>query len=335
VFWRPVQDADLRTCLDIEPRHLGHELVGCERALAAWHWLLRSPAFNSAIIEADPPFEGHRTLAFGAAVFVSSAFVDAELENPRPGINARIIASISEGKPVVLDEQQLRNGNAYDGLDIVCLVGAYRPGISQDLAIEVLTTLASSFVEAHSGYRNRRILGEAIGNLEVSHFIAAGVWRRVKSFDDLPETGEVRWGKSRALFVMTRKEAYAVPISNTIHLFQYRRPLLGLRESDQRFLQVAFAGLTDEELAARLNVHVGSVKKHWLDIYDRMIKALPELFSDCLGSGDARTRGKQKRHRVLAYVRDHPEELRPFEYSRETRRNPLHRGGIADDALVD
>jgi hypothetical protein len=38
----------------------------------------------------------------------------------------------------------------------------------------------------------------------------------------------------------------------------------------------------------------------------------PEL---CPPDGDG-TRGIQKRQRILTYVRNHPEELRPFDFSR-------------------
>jgi hypothetical protein len=36
---------------------------------------------------------------------------------------------------------------------------------------------------------------------------------------------------------------------------------------------------------------------------------MPKLIEDMLGET---TRGRQKRHRILDYVRTHPEELRPF-----------------------
>jgi hypothetical protein len=43
---------------------------------------------------------------------------------------------------------------------------------------------------------------------------------------------------------------------------------------------------------------------------------MPDLVRDAV---DHEGRGAQKRHRVLAYVRSHPEELRPFDWA---TRNP-------------
>jgi DNA-binding NarL/FixJ family response regulator len=44
-------------------------------------------------------------------------------------------------------------------------------------------------------------------------------------------------------------------------------------------LQAAFSGLTDKELVQRLNVQLGTVKKHWLDIHDRTAKAPRRIVS--------------------------------------------------------
>lgn len=300
MLWRRMHAADLEACMAIEPRHLGADLVGADEARSAWSWLLRNSAFNSALIEADPASDDGGILGFGASVFTSRDFVDAELANPRPGLNGRVMASIVEGNPVVLNYQQLRRGNTRHGLDVVGLAGSYRRDASLEFSIQIRATLASAFVEAHSGYRIRRVIGEPVGAGEIAGLQGSGVWHCVADFGE------------RALFVMTRDDAYANPISNMIQVFECSDPLLGLREADQRLLQAASTGLTDDELAASLGVHVGTVKKRWLEIYDRIINAFPELFTDC-HPGNGQARGKQKRHLILSYVRQHPEELRPFE----------------------
>jgi hypothetical protein len=51
--------------------------------------------------------------------------------------------------------------------------------------------------------------------------------------------------------------------------------------------------------AAALGVSVAAVKKSWRDIYD---KSQEEPSSE---------RGKAKKHQLLSYIREHPEELRP------------------------
>jgi hypothetical protein len=50
----------------------------------------------------------------------------------------------------------------------------------------------------------------------------------------------------------------------------------------------------------------------WVSIYQRVEDCLPELIGDPLRSDlPASGRGREKRRRLLAYLREHPEELRP------------------------
>jgi hypothetical protein len=91
-------------------------------------------------------------------------------------------------------------------------------------------------------------------------------------------------------------------------LFDYHRPVLGLSQSEQRLLISALTGITDEELAEALGISLSAVKKRWISIHRRVQDAKPELVSRNI---PASGRGKEIRRRLLAYLRDHPEELRP------------------------
>jgi hypothetical protein len=72
-------------------------------------------------------------------------------------------------------------------------------------------------------------------------------------------------------------------------------------------------GATDEELADKLGISSFAVKTVWREIYDRSSSFFPECNSAHFGrEGTAEHRGKQKRHLLLAYLRDHPEEMRPI-----------------------
>jgi hypothetical protein len=129
MIWRGLRDEDLTACLSVDPARIGTELVGYGRAIDAWKELMGSCSFQSAVIEADPPIAGHRIVAFGASAFVSRAFAGEEISNPRPGLNARIIASVAGHKSVVLNQAQLRSANTEEGLDLVVLCPKWRKGI--------------------------------------------------------------------------------------------------------------------------------------------------------------------------------------------------------------
>jgi hypothetical protein len=93
--------------------------------------------------------------------------------------------------------------------------------------------------------------------------------------------------------------------------FIYRAPQCGFNRSEQRLLLSALDGGTDEELADRLQISVSAVKKKWHSIYDRVGTRLPQLLPHSEADVEPSERGKAKKQRLLAYVHDHPEELRP------------------------
>ncbi len=93
-------------------------------------------------------------------------------------------------------------------------------------------------------------------------------------------------------------------------IFDYQPPLLGLNRGEQRLLSSALPGATDQQLAEMLGASLPAVKKMWVSIYRRVEDSLPELTSDpppaeLPGGG----RGREKRRHLLAYLREHPEEL--------------------------
>jgi hypothetical protein len=156
---------------------------------------------------------------------------------------------------------------------------------------------------------------ETIGDDERESNLSSKVWRVASAFDRCDEESTRRWGGDRALMILTSEEALAVPGNLAQPLFHYQEPVLGLHHVDQHLLQAALGDLTDEELAQKLSTHVSTVKKRWMAIFERIARVRPDFFPETSRDGNDSRRGRQKRHRVLAYVREHPEELRPFDHS--------------------
>jgi hypothetical protein len=57
-----------------------------------------------------------------------------------------------------------------------------------------------------------------------------------------------------------------------------------------------------------LGISLSTVKNVWRSIYSRSAAQPPVLFPKDAGWSK---RGKERRRRLLAYLREHPEELRP------------------------
>jgi hypothetical protein len=111
----------------------------------------------------------------------------------------------------------------------------------------------------------------------------------------------------------TRKMVLAGTWLSGSALFSYQPPRFCFSPSQQRLLTAALQGCTDFELSQRLQTSVSFVRRCCLSIYDRVAARAPEVLGEQMRFDDNREsgRGKGKKHRLLAYLRDHPEELRP------------------------
>ena len=316
--WRTIRRSELDACLDVRPARRGEALIGREAALNVWHLLLKHAAFRHAAIESDPPIKGHRIIGFGASVFVTPEFAERELANPQPDINSRVIESIHTGRSVLLTREQIGLANAGQGADLVILYGTWLEDLLDAAQIlEATVASGASAVACHAGYRMRRILQETGCRTEEEIAGQTGVFKRHAEFP----------GSGRVLFTSGLEVVAHAPGTGLQMGFVYREPVLRLRESEQELLEAALAGHTDEELASVLGLSVTAVKARWRAIVSRLaerkwssatttnpaIERLlePILNDDADASGRTR-RGAQKRHRLIEYVRRHPEELRPY-----------------------
>jgi hypothetical protein len=308
MYWRPISEVDLVTCLEIHPACLGDQIVGHHAALRVWKNLLDSPSFQANVIESDRPLAGHKIIACGMGVFVTRAFADREIRTPQPGLNARIIAGLASGESVVLNRAQIAAGNAGEGIDFVNMYGAWREGIlNADQLAEVHALLGTSFVEHFAGYRFNRVLKEAIGRSAIALARATGTYRLVAEF---PKS-------ESALVVANRESVLTAPYSVAAKMYRYQAPELHLRPAEQKLLAAALTGKTDAELSVDLGLSIEAIKKRWMSIFARVDEFRPEILNSA--GPESEGRGPQKRHRVVAYIRTHPEELRPFSWDTERR----------------
>ena len=241
-------------------------------------------------------------------------FAEKEIAKPRPGLNARILASMDSNRPTILDYEEIRTANTSYGLNVVFFDAMWRRSdlnLEQDAEVQCLISLACYHCLA--GYRLSLILREAPDAFSIEHIRSQNTMRMLSEFRDFfcVRPGST-WNRDRALFVSTREDALRVPGSILAMLFAYREPLLRLHDEDQELLLAALHGRTDEELAQKLSLSLPAVKKRWAALFRRVaaVRAdlAPNMDSDCHQNG----RGKQKRHYLLDYLRAHPEELRPY-----------------------
>jgi DNA-binding CsgD family transcriptional regulator len=240
---------------------------------------------------------------FGFSLFVTREFADEELKNPRPGMNSRIVGSVLSDRPVMRSEAGLCETD--EPLDVVIMGGHVRyEALSAEERIQAEMLMPAAFAEAHLGYNLNRALIETLTERHRELIESSGVWRKVVDYPN----------PRRALLMLTRKDAFSVSGSVAGRLFDYHKPGLGLRQTEKQLLAEALNGGTDRELAARLNLSLPTVKKRWAAVFDRIAEARPDLLPEGAPRESQESRGPQKRHRILAYVRSHPEEVRPYRW---------------------
>lgn len=299
--WRSAAGPDLPACLALEPRNLGEGTVGPQIANKIWRDLTLNLSFNSGVFLDVDSGGLDRVVGFGACVFVRTEFATRELANPQPKMNSRIITSIACGQSVVLPSCDLYSPHDEAGLDVVVLFGNYQADLNEEQLREVQMLLPFGFAEVLRGYHLNRILTETAGEVHREYVASSAVWRLVKAFDD-----------ERVLHLLTRESAFSASGSIAQSLFHYDRPTLCLRDTDKELLSHALNGGSDYDLATRLHLSLPSVKKRWQSLFERVAGTRPDLLPGYEGRVSSDSRGPQKRHHIMAYVRSHPGELRPY-----------------------
>jgi hypothetical protein len=283
-----------------------------------WLRLLGSEAMKTAVFEES---EGSRVAirGFGISVLVSDDFVRELKTTPLFWIGPELAKRILRGDSPVLSDRQIREANSKDGLNLVVWEGLPRPGFDNRPDIHHL--MVTSFIELHRGFRWKELITTQLESAErLQWALDAGglLWnplRKQYAHSSKRRHQEVI-GRPHVVGV-TRDVESGRPGSWVGTLFDYHPPKCSFSRSEQRLLLRALVGGTDLELSKSLDVSLPTIKKMWLSIYRRVAEHLPALTPnrsqpDILMIG----RGKEKKRSVLAYLREHPEELRPFSRKR-------------------
>jgi hypothetical protein len=179
----------------------------------------------------------------------------------------------------------------------------WRPGLDSVQLPYVRDQLTRAFFEMHRGYKIKLVIGQAFGQEDIDVVQAIGG----RPLHPSP----VQSGS--CLLGLTREEALTGPETWLASLFMYSPPRFFFAPGEQELLAHALDGRTDAELTAVLNISLSAVKKRWPSVFGRVSVVDTALFP-AVGTmlTASQKRGPGKRMRVLRYVRDHPEELRPY-----------------------
>lgn len=274
-----------------------------------WTRLLGHPGFNADVIEDLNRPAGQRIVGLGVAVALDDRWTRLLRENPPPFAPALLYDELLDGRFRPPADKDLARLNARGEVSFLVL---HYEQVLTDLAnpdtLQLLGVAMSLFRFAHAGYRLHSLYQEATAE-QGGYMLSMGFRARTaRQQAGLPE-----------LYGLQREEAaLLLPGSPVRDAFQFTPPRFGFAASERRLLRLAVTDLTDPAIGDELGISGHGVKKLWRQVYQRAQDAMPGLFGDGdapAAAGEGGGRGPEKRRALLQYLRQHPEELRPYSAS--------------------
>jgi DNA-binding NarL/FixJ family response regulator len=280
-----------------------------------WRELLPSGRLTFFLVE-DRMRSAIRIVTCCAALFVTDEFCTEARSTRMSFLGIELARRYLSGNLPVLTRTEIAHANATQGLNlVVCFEGPERSVLLGEHYLELHEKRSKAFHLAIDGYQVKEFLANPIGDQAYEETIDAGARLRC-DYSKADATGNgysSRWLRTRRLVGLTKKEAEARPGSYLAGLFVCSPPRFHFSPSEQKLLEHALTGQTCEDLAASLSLSPWTIKKRWQAIYERVTAVDGELLPRTVPEGQAaQSRGEERRRRLLSYLRQHPEELRPW-----------------------
>ncbi len=284
------------------------------RALSAlWPQLLEEPSMISAVLEDVAAPAAQRVQGWGVTMILPRAFTQALSMHDRPAafLTRRVYRALLDDEFALMSDREIGAASARGDLDMFIMHFSLRGhDLLQPQAQRTMAMANDAFRTFHDGYNPQAIYYETSAGNEP--FSMASGFERLQ-FRDEASLAALLPEQRPALFGLTRAGALKrMPGPPARNAFEHQAPLFGFSASQRRLLWFALFDDSDEALMGPLDVSIHGLKKLWRGIYERIEDRMPEFFGE-EASGDEGRRGPEKRRQVLAYVRQRPEELRPWQ----------------------
>jgi hypothetical protein len=323
--WRPMETKDVARCAEIVALHptIGPRYGTAIKELGrAWLRLLGSEAMTTAVFEEVERGRAHLA-GVGVGVFVRDEFLSELKTPPIAWVGPVLLERTLNGNSPVLTDKEVRAANSGAGLNELVWETLTAPSYSA--RTEIYHLMGSAYIEIHRGFRLKEMItSQAESSERLQWAMDAGglYWdpkaaRYIKS----PRSGAKRLARSPHIVGITRELEFGRPGTWVGSLFDFHPPRCGFSTSECRLLVCSISNRfsTNPALARKLGISLPTVKKGWLSIYERVSEDIPELFAGSTNTGTKR--GKEKRRLLLAYLQEHPEELRPTVRRRKSCRS--------------
>jgi hypothetical protein len=255
---------------------------------------------------------------FAVQVFVDDERADAYHRLASPKLAYRMVEDSAAGLRPYLDRNEIARANAAARLNLVISHHGYEaPHQDEDLERLRAASYESSRrhffgwnlrtytneVYSHDSLREGREMGKALG------------FRPRQYSDEQLLIAGIPSGKAPWVWLAAREDAIAGPAGLTQALLfsSFSPPRFGFSFPEQDTLMLALDGHTDEAIAETMGASLSTIKKRFRTIYAKVQDASTDEEAVIQSEGpSAGARGVETRRRILNYLRDHRQELRPY-----------------------
>lgn len=310
--FRTLHERDLPACMGLLPPHLG--LSPAQRAAlpALWKGLIREPSVISGVMEDSALPVDQRLQAWGVTMALRQSVVAAlALDSaPRAWLSRRVYAGLLDGTIEPMTDREIGIDNARGELVLLVMHYSMRHTALDDPYVHKVVAIAlDTFRVFHDGYQLRALFYENSAALEP---IALSSGFDVRPLADAEAVQHLPPTERPALYALTREDARRrLPGPPARNSFEHQPPRFRFNASQRRLLWHALFEDRDDALLPLLDVSTHGLKKLWRGIYDRIESVAPDFFGEAAADDDGK-RGPEKRRQVMGYMRQRPEELRPW-----------------------
>lgn len=285
--------------------HCKH-LIQCERPLLSpMNWerlpslladLLSRHRLTLVVVE-EPASGRYRML--GGSAFLDAAFLARALEHPEASILEQALSAETAGGAVFLSPRRIAEENGKGELRLLNFIGVPDfSGLDGPEGNLMFATINEAWRFHHYGYQLREFYAETT-HPQMAEFMRGMQTQLVRE--------RKMWNQEVAeTFRFTRQDAIEKTGGNISFMFIAPLPRFGFSIAEQRLLEMVLMDYSDREISETLDVTADAIKKRWRSIYDRVREVAPAL----MASG---TSGPDQRRQFLQYLRQHLEELRPYQ----------------------
>jgi hypothetical protein len=316
---RDAAESDLDQCVALTTDRFLYDREHAVALRRMWSDFIRHGSGLAGVItDAHTPA---RVLYFFASAFVTDERAARYRRLTAPKIGYQMAEEYSARGHPFLTIDEIADANAGRGLNAVVTHHGYV--LRDDPSDERLRAATYELIRKYLiGWNLRTYTAEVFANnrLRDGQEMGESLGHCVRSYTDQQlEKAGIPKDRAPLVWLSTLQDALKKPAGFYLALLflSFSPPIYGFNLKEQRLLELALNGLTDEAIGQSTGVPIATVKMRFRRIYDKVRDvAIDSGVSEVSESIGAPTRGIETRRHLLNYLRDHREELRPYSLKR-------------------